>query len=213
MSKFKSVVFIALALTFSTVSNANLLVNGDFEDDVGLTGSRWGVYSDINGWDTYSGPGIEIQRNTVVAAQSGNQYVELDSHNGADTNSVMYQTIDNLSVGAVYELNFWYHARTNNSAANDNGIEVLWGASLPGATVLELDDYARRDNLGWMNFSLELVASAETMFLSFGATGLDNTLGGFIDNVSLTSVPEPGTLALFVLGAAGLVVGRRRINK
>lgn len=63
-----------------------------------------------------------------------------------------------------------------------------------------------------MNFSLDLVATAETMFLSFGATGLDNTLGGFIDNVSLTAVPEPGTLALFAIGAAGLLVGRRRLQ-
>lgn len=130
MSYLKSVALTVMALTFSAVSNANLLVNGDFEDDVGLTGSRWGVYSSINGWQTYSGPSIEIQRNTIVAAQSGNQYVELDSHTGTDTNSVMYQTIDSLSVGASYELSFWYHARTNNGAANDNGIEVLWGDSL-----------------------------------------------------------------------------------
>ena len=147
-----------------------------------------------------------------MAAHSGNQYVELDSHTGTDTNSVMYQTIDSLSVGASYELSFWYHARTNNGAANDNGIEVLWGDSLPGATVLDLEGYSRNSNLGWMNFSLDLVATAETMFLSFGATGLDNTLGGFIDNVSLTAVPEPGTLALFAIGAAGLLVGRRRLQ-
>lgn len=212
MGYLKSVALTVMALTFSAVSNANLLVNGDFEDDVGLTGSRWGVYSSINGWQTYSGPGIEIQRNTIVAAQSGNQYVELDSHTGTDTNSVMYQTIDSLSVGASYELSFWYHARTNNGAANDNGIEVLWGDSLPGATVLDLEGYSRNSNLGWMNFSLDLVATAETMFLSFGATGLDNTLGGFIDNVSLTAVPEPGTLALFAIGAAGLLIGRRRLQ-
>ena len=48
------------------------------------------------------------------------------------------------------------------------------------------------------------------MFLMFAATGYSNSLGGFVDNVSLTAVPEPGTLALFGLGLMGLVLARRQ---
>src|SRR5690606_39171394 len=151
------------------------------------------------------GPGIEVQRNTVIAAQSGNQYVELDAH----YNSSMYQEIGGVTVGGAYELSFWYHARTNNDY-NDNGINVYWGDYLPGDVAVSIDGLRQVNTPGWIEQTVKLVASAETMFLMFAATGYSNSLGGFVDNVSLTAVPEPGTLALFGLGLMGLVLARRQ---
>mgnify|MGYP001301561988 CR=1 FL=1 len=141
----------------------------------------------------------------MIAAQSGNQYVELDSH----YNSSMYQEISGLTVGGAYELSFWYHARTNNGY-NDNGINVYWGDYLPGDVAVSIDGMKQVNTPGWIEQTVKLVASAETMFLMFAATGYSNSLGGFVDNVSLTAVPEPGTLALFGLGLMGLVLARRQ---
>jgi len=200
----KTVTAIAFA-SAASFANANLLTNGDFEANVGLSGSNWGIYQSIDGWNKFDGPGIEIQRNTIIAAQSGNQYVELDSN----YNSSMYQEISGLNVGGEYELSFWYHARTNNGY-NDNGINVYWGEYLPGDVALSIDGLKQVNTPGWIEQTVKLVASAETMFLMFAATGYSNSLGGFIDNVSLTAVPEPGTLALFGLGLMGLVLARRQ---
>lgn len=200
----KTVTAIAFA-SAASFANANLLTNGDFEASVGLSGTNWGVYQSIEGWNKFDGPGIEVQRNTVIAAQSGNQYVELDSH----YNSSMYQEIGGLTVGGAYELSFWYHARTNNDY-NDNGINVYWGDYLPGDVVVSIDGLRQVNTPGWIEQTVKLVASAETMFLMFAATGYSNSLGGFVDNVSLTAVPEPGTLALFGLGLMGLVLARRQ---
>ncbi|MEZ5505661.1 MAG: PEP-CTERM sorting domain-containing protein [Gammaproteobacteria bacterium] len=200
----KTVTAIAFA-SAASFANANLLTNGDFEANVGLSGTSWGVYQSIDGWNKFDGPGIEIQRNTVIAAQSGNQYVELDSH----YNSSMYQEISGLTVGGAYELSFWYHARTNNGY-NDNGINVYWGDYLPGDVAVSIDGMKQVNTPGWIEQTVKLVASAETMFLMFAATGYSNSLGGFVDNVSLTAVPEPGTLALFGLGLMGLVLARRQ---
>lgn len=200
----KTVTAIAFA-SAASFANANLLTNGDFEANVGLSGTNWGVYQSIDGWNKFDGPGIEVQRNTVIAAQSGNQYVELDSH----YNSSMYQEIGGLTVGGAYELSFWYHARTNNDY-NDNGINVYWGDYLPGDVAVSIDGLRQVNTPGWIEQTVKLVASAETMFLMFAATGYSNSLGGFVDNVSLTAVPEPGTLALFGLGLMGLVLARRQ---
>jgi len=200
------------ALLLSSVAllaNASLITNGDFEDDVGLTGNNWGVYNSVNGWTTFSGAGIEIERNTIVTAQSGSQYVELDSHN----NSSMFQQLTGLTVGESYLLSFWYHARTNNGD-NDNGIDVSWGASAPGALQLAIaNETLQSTNSAWIEKTLSLFATQSTMYLTFSATGLNNSLGGFIDNVSLTkaaSVPESSGLVLFGLGLMGLIAVRRR---
>ncbi len=200
------------ALLLSSVSllaNANLITNGDFEDDVGLTGTNWGVYNAINGWTTLSGAGIEVERNTIVTAQSGSQYVELDSHN----NSSMFQQLTGLAIGESYLLSFWYHARTNNGN-NDNGIDVSWGTSAPGALQLAIANETVLSTNGlWVQKNLSLFASQSTMYLTFAATGWNNSLGGFIDNVSLTksvSVSESSGLVLFGLGLMGLIAVRRR---
>ena len=203
----KSITVIALAGAAS-IANANLLTNGDFESNVGLSGNSWGVFSNIDGWSTLSGPGIEIQRNTVVNAESGNQYVELDSN----SNSAMYQAISGLSVGQTYNLDFWYHTRTNNGG-NDNGINVYWGNAAPGNLQLAISDLVSSQTYNWIEYSTNLVATAETMYLTFSAEGLSNSLGGFIDNASLNSVPEPSNIALLTIGLLGLVISRRRANQ
>jgi hypothetical protein len=212
-----------LAFSVATVASADLITNGSFEtpdvDDVNNNGgSSWEVFDDIAGWGTVSGTGIEIQKSgTVVQAQEGDQYVELDSHDfdesGESTNSFMAQQLDGLTVGGLYELSFWYRPRTDNGR-NDNGINVYWETlssllderSDPIMSVSE----KRADMNIWTNFTAMLTAEESSMSLGFEAFGNENTLGGFLDNVTLTEVPEPATLSLFALGLLGLGAARRR---
>lgn len=228
----KSVCTVLLALGITTQANANLIVNGSFEDTTGtmtLDRNSWMIFDNITGWDTVSGPGIEIQTNRTlrrINAQDGYNYVELDSHGGRDTNSAMSQLLTGLNTGSLYQLDFYYQARTNRGG-NDNGINLFWdsvvGTDLSSFTysneVFSIDDVKHSDTSigratavagGWFHFSMDLLAVSDTMALTFGADGRDNSLGGLIDNVSMHAVPEPGTLGLFALGIAGILVARTR---
>ncbi len=111
----------ALALA-PLVAQANLIVNGGFEEPA-LSSGSWGVYSSILGWTATFGSGIEIQNNAAGAPYQGAQHVELDSHYGTQTNSGMAQTVA-TTAGLQYLLSFAYSPRPNVGSTS-NGIE-LW---------------------------------------------------------------------------------------
>ena len=198
-----------LALSLAGGAQAGLITNGDFED-LQLTGNRWGVFNSIPGWQTTMGDGIEIQRNTIVAAQSGNQYVELDAYG----NSALSQALD-LHAGASYQLSFFYMPRTNGGS-NDNGVGIYWDlfegdftSFDPMNEILRIDNMKRKDMPNWTEYTIRLEAPSNLMALSFAGLGASNSLGGFIDNVRLQAVPEPATLAIFGLGLAGIAASRK----
>lgn len=202
------VLFVSIAINSTPVA-ATLLQNGDFEAGVGLTGTQWKVFDNIPGWTAQSGPGIEVQRNTVVQAHSGDQYIELDSHSKPG-NSQMGQ---NVYLGAgSYLFEFFYQPRTNHN--DDNGINYfigdLFSWSVDGTSSTWPD-------WGLVSQTFEIVRAGDynVGFNAFGDRGFTggNTLGGFIDSASLTPVPEPATMFLFGTGLLGLAgVARRRKN-
>lgn len=219
---------LAAAVLISANSANALVVNGNFEDTTTLdptglvnnnelsklatTGSSWDVFSEINGWKTSDGAGIEVQTNrtlTTVDAHSGQHYIELDSHPKPNSNSTMEQEVA-LGTGG-YELSFWYSPR--NSDVDSNGIfyqilglvdQTLVEGPDPGPPVIAVGQWTEIT-------AIFHVATAGLYDLSFAATGKENTYGGFIDTVSITAVPVPAAGLLLPAGIAALgLVSRRR---
>lgn len=220
-------------LLISSIASASLITNGSFEEltvtnkstingfiqkhkfkNFAKKESAWDVFYTLPGWVTTAGKGIELQKNIVSNSAEGSHHIELDSK-GHSSNSVMTQTIDSLIIGQEYLLEFAYKPRSDRE--NDNGINVFWYDT---AVNFDLDMTANfavnetnKTSPDWQIKSIQLVAQAESMDLSFGAFGHQNTYGGLLDNISLvqvnnasaTDIPEPSTLALSLLGFVALV--------
>ena len=196
----------------------NLLVNGSFE-----------IYNpvypyNVPGWtgtihvaigDGVKAPGAEDGTNAAY-------FQNLDG-------SAQQTTAGAITSGQAYQLNFWtmdidtYNGSWSGAGIGQISVELYYGS--PGN-----DIYAQKDfNLGlssdgitpgtWVDQNLLIPASD----IPVGAIGQDigiriwNSSSGdissswiYVDNVVLQPVPEPGTVALFGLGALGGLLALRR---
>ena len=197
----KKLLVSALLLSASGLANANLVQNGSFEADLQANGT-WSVYPSLAGWTSVGGAGIELRNNKVGTAFDGKNFVELDSLN----NSAMQQTITTSS-GSLYNLAFHYSPRINQPATT-NGISVFWNNVLLG------DFTATGGNANLWSLKQFLVKGTGSDVLKFAATGRNDSLGGNIDNVSLTASPVPlpaaVPLMLSALGVLGFASRRKR---
>jgi hypothetical protein len=224
IATFKTALAAAFGLCLALPAQA-VVVNGGFDDIshaftatdgqtqaslVGQTGgASWSVFKTLPGWRTVSGAGIELQtaRTVGLNPHSGAFYVELDSHPGANSNSRMEQDI-NLKTGR-YELRFFYSPR--NPVPNDtDGIafDIKVGA-LASSFVTSTDGVRGK----WTEITRSFfVKDAGTYTLGFEANQKQDTLGGFIDSVSIAPVPVPaaGWMLLAGLGALGAAARRRK---
>jgi hypothetical protein len=197
----------ALALSLSAqAAPVNLLVNGGFEATPVANGS-WVNVPSIPGWAVVEGPGtgFEVRNGAEGLAHGGNNFIELDT-NG---NTTIEQLLNDLTPGASYVLDFWYSPRIGQSSST-NGIRVLWDGAIVNGNITGNGGNAN----DWTEYSFTLVAQSGVNSLRFSAQGKSDSLGGNLDDVSLSAkpLPEPASLALvgLAVGAAGLARRRQR---
>lgn len=157
----------------SVFAATNIVSNGSFEDP-SLGFGTWSVYPSITGWTTTSGSGIEIQNHAAGDPSDGDQLVELDSF----SNSGMKQTLNTAS-GYIYTISFDYSPRPGVSASS-NGIDVYWDGNLIASITAD-----GGPNTIWTTYPYPVTATGSSTDLEFVATGTNDSLGGYLDSVSL----------------------------
>jgi T1SS-143 domain-containing protein len=158
----------------------NLLVNGSFESP-DVNSGNYGIFKNIDGWSSSSGDGIEIQDHAAGNPQNGQQLMELDSNN----NSNAYQDVATQD-GNLYDLSVWYTPRIGDTSTD--GIEVWFDGKL----IATLDGNGQTPGQ-WVKFTYQVQAgegdgTPDLSRLEFRAVGKSDSLGGYIDNVSLCKV-------------------------
>jgi hypothetical protein len=179
-------------------ANANLIVNGGFEDN-NVAAGNWAYFSSasVNGWD---GDNIEIWDSfSGVVAPEGTQHAELNAHPFDGSVFSIYQNFATV-VGQTYDVSFFYSARVNSNE------QFSFSA---GSLAALLNDHVVGS---WKQFTGSFVASSVVSTIAF--TSYDTgTLGNFLDDVVVTakvSVVESSPLVMLLIGLAGLVLIRRK---
>lgn len=185
-----------------------LVMNGDFENPVVATAQNWNIYDSgfsglnwIVGWyggaTSYGGytrpepAHLELHRGIFGSAPSGLQYAELDTDwdgpggplNNEPASVKIYQELSTVP-GRNYNISFYFSPRPETTASN-NILEFSWDGLVKDTIS------AAGDNVtSWNKYNYKFVASSIKTRLQFTDLGTPESLGTFLDNVSVRCVSE-----------------------
>lgn len=179
-------------------ANANLIVNGGFEDN-NVAANNWGYFSSasVNGWN---GDNIEIWDTFGgVVAPEGTQHAELNAHPFTGSVFSIFQHFTTV-VGQTYDVSFFYRARVNSNEQFSFSV---------GTLAAVLNDHVVGS---WNQYTNSFVANSALTTVTF-TTVNTGTYGNFLDGVVVTAkanVVESNPLIMLLIGLACLVLVRRK---
>ena len=165
---------------------------------IGQNGSGWTSQTNGNAFNGYGPSGAGDTHNFLVA--------DGDYHRAS-----IGQMISGLHVGDHYALTFdWAAGQWSfNSGNTTERFQVGLGSSFVSTPTYFLQSHSFS---GWMEDTIDFTATSTSEMLSFLAIG---TPGGeppmlLLDDVAMYDTPEPGALAMLVMGLGVIGVASRR---
>ena len=159
---------------------------------------------------TLWGPGDGSKNGLTASSPNGGNFLGAD---GPYYPGPIQQTVTSLDVGSVATISFYWAGA--QQSGYDGGTTEAWKVSLGNEThETPVLSSASHGFTGWQQQSLSFVVTSATEVLSFLAIGTPAGVPPFalLDGVSISEVPEPGSLVLLGagLGLVGLISYRRR---
>lgn len=185
-SPAKAVFFLLASAALAPEAQANLIVNGGFETAPDTAWSTFGLFASI--------------MNSVSDAHSGSYYAGFGDFSSAGTFSQALAT----TIGTSYDLSFWLK---DFAASGTRTFEV--SVDNFASTLLSLTSGTNV----YTQYNFSFTASSPSTTLIF--RGRNDAASWLLDDVVVEAstgpapTPEPATLALFALGAAGLRLSRK----
>ena len=212
---------VVLAVAGINTANANVVLNGDFEQSSGisqLSDSGTGGYSSLNNWSVNT---FGLLYNSSIVDAGGsyspelNRYVELHGPNNFTSNGLtgspnggnfialasgstyrgtgISQVLTGLSAGDTYTVSFeWAVAQ---DAAVSGGMSAALKVQLGGGPSQSTSSVSisNKGFSGWTNGSFDFVAGGSAETLSIVAEGPDSGLGAIVllDNVRASLFTPP----------------------
>jgi len=161
----------------------NLVVNGSFEEGHDLSDGQWGVYEEILGWKAHTeeiNAPIEVQQGNIgqLFPSNGRSKIELDSHDKAGftaSDAHVYQDVVTVAED-YYFLAFDYAPRVESDSTTSD-VEVYYDGELIATLTGN-----KRD---WTHYEFLVQSTTDLTRIEFRALLDNDTLGGYIDNVTL----------------------------
>lgn len=169
-------------LTNRIISGPSLLVNGSFETSGTIVaGGSWGyANSTLPGWTkANSQPFEQVVPWGGVYPSDGSFWLDMDSAGGAGSNMDISQTVNGLTAGELFVLQF-DHA--NGTSAQSGSFEVYWNDELI-ASISESGTAMRTK-------TFDVVAKEGANVLRFKALGAEDSGGAALDNVRLFATTQ-----------------------
>lgn len=191
--------------------SVELVVNGDFETPIVTDSAGWNIFNNSNGltgwsvewmpsvpeiWNTITKPvtaWLELQKGVAGNPHGGEQLAELDSGWGGPNNPVagsepasvkIYQDINTIP-GREYTVKFYFSPRPGTQA-DDNVLEFDWN----NGTFIETQGPGLSGSgTDWVPVERTLTATSNTTKIQFSDLGISNSLGTYLDDVSVRCHP------------------------
>lgn len=188
---------LALFATLAVSAQATVVMIDNFEAPAGQAGSN----HTPSGWSVANGTVDTVGPGYFGSLCNGSgTCVDLD---GSTNNAGELSRSVTLTAGTAYQLAF-------DLAGNRRGAGTETGSVSFGSALLAYSMSNSAANAPYQHFMLDFTPTTSGPFqLVFANNGGDN-IGAILDNVSISAVPEPQSLALIALGLLALAGTRRR---
>ena len=187
----------------------NLLVNPSFEAPITFDGAPF-----VGSWEGFNGGGASAF-NTTAMPHTGTNSLGLTISSTPNTFAGAFQDVVGLSAGTPVNVSGW-NASTSDPLSLVVEVRIEWRNSVSNTEITRTGNLNPIPTATYtqFGFNANVPAGADTARVVYAIQSFTTApLGNgtvYMDDISLTIVPEPGSITLLGLGGLALVTMRRR---